>query len=85
MIDDYIKELDNICTALSPVNHAAAVALASVPDEVRGYGHVKEKSVAEAKALREQRAYAFRNPHPQPQPQPQPQTQPQPGVQSVAI
>ena len=62
MIEDYIKELDDICAALSPVNHAAAVALASVPDEIRGYGHVKEKSVAEAKTLREQRANAFRNP-----------------------
>lgn len=40
------------------------MALASVPDEIRGYGHVKEKSVAEAKQLREQRHYAFRNPTP---------------------
>jgi indolepyruvate ferredoxin oxidoreductase len=65
MIDDYIKELDGICAALSPANHAAAVALASVPDEIRGYGHVKEKSVAEAKQLREQRKYAFGNPQPE--------------------
>ena len=64
MIDDYIKELDDICTALSPVNHAAAVALASVPDEIRGYGHVKDKCIAEAMILREQRAQAFRNPQP---------------------
>jgi len=78
MIDEYIKELDGICAALSPANHAPAVALASVPDEVRGYGHVKEKSVAEAKTLREQRAHAFRNP------QAHAQAQPQPGVQSVA-
>ena len=67
MIDDYIKELDGICAALSTANHAAAVALASVPDEVRGYGHVKEKSVAEATVLRAQRVQAFRNPPPQPQ------------------
>jgi indolepyruvate ferredoxin oxidoreductase len=75
MIEDYIRELDGICAALSPVNHAAAVALASVPDEVRGYGHVKEKSIVEAKALREQRAEAFRNPQPQTQPQRQPTRQ----------
>jgi indolepyruvate ferredoxin oxidoreductase len=49
-----------------------------VPDEIRGYGHVKDKSVAEAKALREQRAQAFRNP------QVQAQSQLQPGVQPVA-
>jgi indolepyruvate ferredoxin oxidoreductase len=64
MIEDYIKELDAICAKLNPANHAAAVALASVPDEIRGYGHVKEKSVAEAKLLREQRLEAFRNPQP---------------------
>ncbi len=65
MIEDYIRELDGICAALSPANHAAALALASVPDEIRGYGHVKEKSIADAKQLREQRQHAFRNPTPQ--------------------
>jgi indolepyruvate ferredoxin oxidoreductase len=62
MIEDYIKELDAICAQLNPVNHAAAVALASVPDEIRGYGHVKEKSIAEAKVLHAARLEAFRNP-----------------------
>ncbi|MDR3455469.1 MAG: indolepyruvate ferredoxin oxidoreductase family protein [Rhodoferax sp.] len=76
MIEEYVKELDAICAALNPANHAAAVALASVPDEVRGYGHVKEKSIAEAKALREQRANAFRNA--------KAPLQPQPSAQSVA-
>ncbi len=62
MIDDYVKELDDICAKLSSVNHAAAVALVSVPDEIRGYGHVKDKSIADAKLLHEQRLQAFRNP-----------------------
>jgi len=62
MIEDYVKELDDICAKLNPANHAAAVALASVPDEIRGYGHVKDKSVAEAKVLREQRLRDFQNP-----------------------
>ncbi|HTS23981.1 MAG TPA: indolepyruvate ferredoxin oxidoreductase family protein [Casimicrobiaceae bacterium] len=64
MIEDYIRELDEICANLSPANHAAAVALASIPDEIRGYGHVKEKSVADAKLLREQRLQAFRDARP---------------------
>jgi indolepyruvate ferredoxin oxidoreductase len=62
LIGDYIKDLDDICTRLDLVNYAAAVALASVPDEIRGYGHVKQKSISEAKTLREQRQQAFRNP-----------------------
>ena len=61
MIEDYIKELDDICAQLSPANYAAAVALACVPEEIRGYGHVKEQSIADAKGLREQRLHAFRN------------------------
>ena len=62
MIEEYIRQLDDICASLSPLNHAAAVALASVPDEIRGYGHVKEKSIADAKDLRSKRESAFRNP-----------------------
>jgi indolepyruvate ferredoxin oxidoreductase len=64
MIEGYIKELDEICAKLGQADHTAAVALASVPDEVRGYGHVREESIAEANALREQRLRAFRNPQP---------------------
>lgn len=62
MIEDYVKLVDEIIAKLSPANHGAAVALASVPDEIRGYGHVKEKSIAAAKPLYEQRLQAFRNP-----------------------
>ena len=61
-IEDYIKVLDEIISRLSASNHAAAVALASVPDEIRGFGHVKEKNLATAKKLYEERLKAFRNP-----------------------
>ncbi|MBU6291135.1 MAG: indolepyruvate ferredoxin oxidoreductase family protein [Burkholderiales bacterium] len=62
LIDDYIALLDLILTELRPENHAAAIALASVPDEIRGYGHVKEKSLAAAHKLREQRLAQFLQP-----------------------
>ena len=61
-IEDYIKLLDEIIAKLTASNHAAAVALASVPDEIRGFGHVKEKNLAAAKKLQEERLQAFRNP-----------------------
>ena len=64
MIEDYVQELDGICARLGAANHAAAVALASVPEEIRGYGHVKDKSIAEARVLRERRLAAFNNPQP---------------------
>ena len=45
LIDDYINMVDEICKKLSPANHAVAVQLARVPDEIRGYGHVKERNL----------------------------------------
>ncbi len=61
LIEDYITLLDEIVAKLNADNHQAAVALASVPDEIRGYGHVKEKSLAAAKVLQEQRLQVFHN------------------------
>ena len=62
LIDDYIRELDDIIGRLSVANHSAAVALASVPDEIRGYGHVKEKNLQRAAELRAERLVAFNSP-----------------------
>ena len=62
LIEDYIRTLDEILAKLTPDNCAAAVALASVPDEIRGYGHVKEKNVAAARRLETARREAFFNP-----------------------
>ena len=59
LITDYITLLDDILAHLTADNHAAAVALASVPDEIRGYGHVKEKSIVAASALQAERRQAF--------------------------
>lgn len=61
LIEDYIAMLDLILSELNPENHSAAVSLASVPDEIRGFGHVKETSMAAAEKLREQRLARFRN------------------------
>jgi indolepyruvate ferredoxin oxidoreductase len=62
LIEDYIALLEQILARLTPANHAAAVALASVPDEIRGYGHVKERSVALARELQAERLKAFLEP-----------------------
>jgi indolepyruvate ferredoxin oxidoreductase len=50
LIAEYEDLVGVILESLSPANHAAAVALASVPDQIRGYGPVKAESVATAKA-----------------------------------
>ena len=57
MIKEYISLLELISTELTPANHALAVQLTALPDQVRGYGHVKMESIetynAELEALRE--------------------------------
>ncbi len=50
LIDAYEVLLEEIIGTLSPENHAVAVALASIPEKIRGYGHVKERHVKVAKA-----------------------------------
>tara|TARA_R110000751_G_scaffold152166_4_gene257186 strand:- start:38560 stop:42018 length:3459 start_codon:yes stop_codon:yes gene_type:complete len=46
--DTYLETLETLATGLTAKNHALAVAIAEVPDEIRGYGHVKEAAVAVA-------------------------------------
>jgi indolepyruvate ferredoxin oxidoreductase len=50
LIDEYEATVKTLLNSLSPDNHALAVEIASIPDAIRGYGHIKEKSIAEAKA-----------------------------------
>jgi indolepyruvate ferredoxin oxidoreductase len=49
--DEYLARLDVLAAGLNAGNHALAIEIASVPDEIRGYGHVKEKSVAVAEKV----------------------------------
>ena len=45
---------------LAPHNHALAVELASIPEQIRGYGHVKERHLKAAKAKEAELVAAFR-------------------------
>jgi indolepyruvate ferredoxin oxidoreductase len=54
-----IREL---IAGLSTSNHATAVALASLPDQIRGYGPVKAQSVKTAKAKEAELLARFRAP-----------------------
>ena len=42
--------MGEVLGALTPETHAVAVALASVPEKIRGFGHVKERHLKAAKA-----------------------------------
>ena len=50
LLADYEVLLDEIARELTRDNHATAVALASLPEKIRGFGHVKERNAAAAKA-----------------------------------
>ena len=48
----YAEDLDHVISRLSGQNYDQAVALANVPDAIRGFGHVKEASIGAASAQR---------------------------------
>jgi indolepyruvate ferredoxin oxidoreductase len=50
LIDDYEAMLDEVLNKLSPDNHPLAVALAAIPEKIRGFGHIKERNLKAAKA-----------------------------------
>jgi indolepyruvate ferredoxin oxidoreductase len=50
LIADYEALVAEILGKLSPQNHALCVALAAIPEKIRGFGHVKERHLTAAKA-----------------------------------
>ena len=58
LISDYEELLEELLEHLTPANHHVAVGLAMVPEKIRGFGPVKQRHLAAAKAeeaaLREQ-------------------------------
>jgi indolepyruvate ferredoxin oxidoreductase len=50
LIADYQALLAEIMERLTPENHHLAVGLAVIPDKIRGYGHIKARSLQAAKA-----------------------------------
>ncbi|WP_395018220.1 indolepyruvate ferredoxin oxidoreductase family protein [Dongia sp.] len=62
LIADYETLVAELIAQLTPANHAAAVALASLPETIRGFGHVKDASIAKAATRRVELLETFRNP-----------------------
>ncbi len=52
LIGEYEATVAEMLALLSPATLAGAVALASLPERIRGFGHVKEKAMREAAAER---------------------------------
>ncbi|MET1078230.1 MAG: indolepyruvate ferredoxin oxidoreductase family protein [Pseudomonas sp.] len=53
LISDYERSVDEVLAQLNANNYPTAVAIAQLPEQIRGYGHVKDRAIAQAK-VREQ-------------------------------
>ncbi len=62
LIGQYRETVGALLPKLSSENLAQAVAIASIPEDIRGYGHVKERHLASAKAKEAQLLSSFHNP-----------------------
>ena len=62
LIGEYEATVEELIGKLNVDNHALAVKIASIPEEIRGYGHIKERSLALAKARQVELMAAFRSP-----------------------
>lgn len=62
LIEDYYRQVDELLAGLDRDNHALAVDIASVPELIRGYGHVKERHLADALKRQDDLLTAWRSP-----------------------
>jgi indolepyruvate ferredoxin oxidoreductase len=54
LIRDYEGSVERLLARLTPRNHALAVQIASIPEEIRGYGHIKARSLEPARRKRDE-------------------------------
>jgi indolepyruvate ferredoxin oxidoreductase len=68
LIGEYENVVAEIVSGLTPQNHATAIDLASVPEHIRGYGHVRAAHLKTAKTREAALLAQFRSPRPAPAP-----------------
>ena len=59
LIAEYETTVNALLDGLTAQNHAAAVQIASLPEEIRGYGHIKMRNIVAARAKRDQLLGSF--------------------------
>jgi indolepyruvate ferredoxin oxidoreductase len=62
LIAQYRDTIDGLLSRLTADNLAQAVAIASIPEEIRGFGHVKERNLKAAKKKEAELLAAFGSP-----------------------
>lgn len=62
LIKQYEHNLEEILQGLNQENHAMAIEIASLPEIIRGYGHIKERNMDAADVRREALLRSWRTP-----------------------
>jgi indolepyruvate ferredoxin oxidoreductase len=62
LVVEYEAVLHELAAGLTPDNHALAVEIARVPQQIRGFGHIKERNRAKAKEREASLLASFRAP-----------------------
>jgi indolepyruvate ferredoxin oxidoreductase len=62
LIADYERVIEELLAKLSADNYGLAVEIAQIPEQIRGYGHVKQRHLAAARRREAELLAAFRAP-----------------------
>jgi indolepyruvate ferredoxin oxidoreductase len=62
LIGEYEATMRGLLPTLGAANYATAVAIARIPEQIRGFGHVKDRNLAAAKTREAELLVAFRRP-----------------------
>ena len=62
LIGQYEALVAELLQTLSPANHALAIKLAAIPDDIKGYGHVKDAHLEKAKKKEAELLHQWRHP-----------------------
>ena len=64
LIGEYEAVVNELLNDLTTENHALAVEIASLPEQFRGYGHVKERNIMAVQAQQQHLIELSRSPSP---------------------
>ena len=62
LITEYEAVINELIDRLDANNHATALEIAGLPEQIRGYGHVKERHIEAVKKREAELLHAYRNP-----------------------
>lgn len=67
LIKEFESTVEELLSGLTATNHAIAVEIAALPQQIRGYGHVKDKAISVYRGDLENLLGSFKSPEPQKQ------------------